>query len=189
MKAVGRAKHLRKEQLFTEDDNTNKVDDKSKHRPKKKPQGPKNRPQSHSKLNVHLIHQCKHGTSSLSHPSSMLTTSNPIHPSVHALRHFTAASSFPSISTETFNPAPSQMTFFYLPGAFFTTANHRSVATSIYNFTPPKDFILYLEHWLVSTILEYCTAAHSVALRNVPYLYELVPLPGKVQKRITHKDR
>ena len=112
----------------------------------------------------------------------MLTTSNPIHPSVHALRHFTAASSFPSISTETFNPAPSQMTFFYLPGAFFTTANHRSVATSIYNFTPPKDFILYLEHWLVSTILEYCTAAHSVAPRDVPYLYELVPLPGKVQK-------
>ena len=159
------------------------MDDKSKHRPQKMPQGPKNRPQSHWKLNVHLIHWCKHCTSS-SHLSSMLTTSNPIHISVHALRHFTAASSFPSISTESFNPAPSQMTFFYLPGAFFTTANHRSVATSIYNFTPSKDFILYLEHWLVSTILEYCTAAHSVAPRDVPYLYELVPLPAKISKKL-----
>lgn len=102
MKAVGRAKHLRKELLFTQDNNTNTVDDKSKHHPQKTPQGPKNRPQSHSKLNVHLIHYCKHGASSQSHPSSTLTTSNPIHPSVHALWHFTAASSFPSLSTESF---------------------------------------------------------------------------------------
>lgn len=53
----------------------------------------------------------------------------------------------------------------------------------VYTTSPrSKDFILYLEHWLVSTILEYCTAVHSVAPRDVPYLYELVPLPGKFQK-------
>ena len=44
--------------------------------------------------------------------------------------------------------------------------------------------ILHLKHWLVSTILEYCTAAHSVEPRDVLYLYELFLSQEKFKKAI-----